>query len=58
MLREDKYGCITELGDYIPYYDEAGLCIKDLPVEELYEFSPLTPEEIRFFDCYYGESAV
>jgi hypothetical protein len=59
MLREDKFGCITELGDYVPYYDEAGLCIKNLPVyEPLYEMHPLTREEKRFFDLYYGESAV
>jgi hypothetical protein len=58
MLLEDKFGCITELGDYVPYYDEAGLCIKHLPVyESLYERRSLTPEEMRFFDLYYSKSA-
>jgi hypothetical protein len=57
MLREDKYGCITEWGDYIPYYDEAGRCIKDTPVEALYEMNSLTQEEMRYFDLYYGNEA-
>jgi reverse gyrase len=34
MILEDKYGCITEWGNYIPYYDEAGRCIKDTPAFE------------------------
>jgi hypothetical protein len=58
MLLEDKLGCITELGDYVPYYDEKGLCIKDTPVyESLYERRSLTPEEMRYFDLYYSKPA-
>jgi hypothetical protein len=58
MIIEDKFGCITEWGDYIPYYDLNGLPIKHPSVyEELYDFSPPTPEEIRFFDCYYSKPA-
>jgi hypothetical protein len=58
MLLEDKFGCITEFGNYIPYYDEAGLPIKHLPVyEPLYEMRSLTREEKRFFDLYYSKSA-
>jgi hypothetical protein len=58
MLLEDKFGCITEWGDYVSYYDEVGHNIKHFPVyQELYDFSPLTKEEMRFFDLYYSKSA-
>jgi hypothetical protein len=58
MLLEDNFGCITEWGDYVPYYDKKGLRIKDFPVfEPLYKMRPLTKQQKRFFDCYYSKSA-
>jgi hypothetical protein len=56
MLLEDKFGCITQWGNYIPYYDEAGCCIKDTPVYEHEGSRCLTSEERRFFDLYYSKS--
>jgi hypothetical protein len=55
MILEDKFGCITQWGNYIPYYDEAGRCIKDIPVYEHDDLRCLTREEQRFFDLYYSK---
>jgi hypothetical protein len=57
MILEDELGCITEHGNYIPYYDQDGRCVKDVSVYEHKDWRQLTNEERRFFDLYYRNTA-
>jgi hypothetical protein len=55
MIKEGKFGCITQWGDYVPYYDEEGRFIESVPVNEVKEWSRLSKREQEFFELYYGE---